>query len=90
MADPSRLVFSPQAALVVPHAVTDCQGALVKGNHDEEGHPQVVCSFIPGQLVQPTPPPSGFDSPSAIVLSPADARPLARELERAAEQAEKQ
>jgi hypothetical protein len=39
-------------------------------------------------LVKPAPP--GLDVTSALVLSPADARALARELERAAEDAEEQ
>ena len=81
-------VFSAQAVLALPHLVTDCEGALVKGNRDDDGHPQVLCSFYPGELVQPAPP--GLDVASAIVLSPADARALARELERAAEDAEEQ
>jgi hypothetical protein len=82
------LLFSPQTVLVLPHLVTDCETALVKGNRDPNGHPQVLCSFYPGELVRPLPP--GLDVASALVLSPADARALARELERAAEDAEEQ
>ena len=55
---------------------------------DEHGRPQILCSFYPGELARPTPP--GLDVASALVLSPADARALARELERAAEEAEEQ
>ena len=80
------LVFSAQAVLAVPHLVTECDGARVKGNRDSDGRPQVLCSFYPGELVLPAP--HGLDVASAIVLSPADARALARELERAAEDAE--
>ena len=82
------VIFSAQAVLALPHLVTECDGALIKGNRDERGRPQILCSFYPGELVLPTP--SGLDVASAIVLSPADARALARELERAAEDAEEQ
>jgi hypothetical protein len=85
---PKALLFSPQAVLALPSLVTDCEGALVTGNRDHLGHAQVLCSFYPGELVRPTPP--GLDVASALVLSPEDARALARELERAAEDAEEQ
>lgn len=88
MPSPPTVVFSPQAVLALPHLVTDCEGALVKGNRDSDGHPQILCSFYPGELVRPLP--VGLDVASALVLSPADARALARELERAAEDAEEQ
>jgi hypothetical protein len=84
----SKVIFSAQAVLALPHLVTECDGALVKGNRDEHGRPQILCSFYPGELVRPAPP--GLDVASALVLSPADARALARELERAAEDAEEQ
>jgi hypothetical protein len=83
-----KVVFSAQAVLALPHLVTDCEAALLKGNRDGDGHPQVLCSFSPGEVVRPLPP--GLPGPSAIVLAPADARALARELERAAEEAEEQ
>jgi len=86
--DCSRIVFSPQAVLALPHLVTDCEAALVKGNRDPAGHPQVLCSFYPGELIRPAPP--GLEAASVVVLSPSDARTLARELERAAEDAEEQ
>jgi hypothetical protein len=60
----------------------------VKGNRDDAGRPQVLCSFFPGDLIRPLP--AGLPVSSAIVLPPADARALARELERAAEDAEEQ
>ena len=88
MPQPPVVVFSPQAVLACPHLVTDCAAAVVKGNRDPSGHAQVLCSFVPGELVKPVPP--GLDVASALVLSPADARALARELERAAEDAEEQ
>jgi hypothetical protein len=88
MPDRPLVVFSPQAVLALPHLLTDCEGALVKGNRDPSGHAQVLCSFYPGNLIRPAPP--GLEVASAIVLSPADARTLARELERAAEHAEEQ
>ena len=83
-----NLVFSPEAVLALPGEVTDCEGALVKGNRDQNGHPQILCGFVAGDLVRPLP--SGLPVSSALVLSPADARALARELERAAEEAEEQ
>ncbi len=89
MATPAlKVMFSAQAVLALPQLVTECDGALVKGSRDEHGRPQILCSFYPGELVVPTPP--GLDVASALVLSPADARALARELERAAEDAEEQ
>jgi len=89
MLSPDRkVVFSAQAVLALPHLVTDCEAALLKGNRDGDGHPQVLCSFSPGELVRPVPP--GLEVASAIVLSPADARALARALESAAEEAEQQ
>ena len=78
----------PRPSSPCPTWSPTAQGALVKGNRDADGHPQVLCSFYPGELVQPAPP--GLDVASALVLSPADARALARELERAAEDAEEQ
>ena len=89
MADAPNVVFSVQAVLALPYLVTDCVGARVKGNRDDEGHAQVLCRFHPGELIRPSPA-FGIDIGSAIVLSPADARALARELERAAEEAEEQ
>ena len=82
------LPFSPAAVLVLPDRVTDCEGALVRGSRDTAGRPQVLCSFHPGLVVRPLPP--GLEVHSAVVLSPADARALARQLERAAEAAEEQ
>ena len=88
MSSAPTLAFSPLAVLALPHAVTDCAGALVKGNRDDAGRPQVLCSFFPGDLVRALP--SGLPVSSALVLSPSDARALARELERSAEEAEEQ
>jgi hypothetical protein len=88
MPEEPTVVFSPQAVLALPHLVTDCEGALLKGNRDALGHAQVLCSFYPGELIRPLPP--RLDVASAIVLSPADALALARQLERAAEEAEEQ
>jgi hypothetical protein len=84
----SLIFFSPEAVLAVPDRVTDCEGALVIGNQDDEGRPQVLCSFRPGSLVREPLPASVVEVTSVLVLSPADARALARELERAAEEAE--
>lgn len=89
MSDAPTVVFSAQAVLALPYLVSECAGARLKGNRDAEGHPQVFCRFDPGELIQPAPA-FGIDIGSAIVLSPADARALARELERAAEEAEEQ
>jgi hypothetical protein len=88
MAD-ARIVFSPQAVLALPYMVTECQGARVQGSRDADAHPQVLCIFDPGALVQPAPT-FGIDTGSALVLSPSDARALARALELAAEEAEEQ
>ena len=88
MPEEPQLLFSPQAVLAFSDLITNCEGALVTGNRHDAGHPQVLCSFYPGELVQPAP--AGIEVASVIVLSPADARALARELERAAEEAEEQ
>jgi hypothetical protein len=88
MAGNHILPFSPAAVLALPGRVTDCPGARVKGNRDADGRPQVLCSFHPGEIVRPLPP--GVELSSALVLAPTDARALARELERAAEEAEEQ
>ena len=85
---PMMIMFSAQAVLALPQLVTECEGALIKGARDEHGRAQILCSFYPGELVRPAPP--GLDVTSALVLSAADARALARELERAAEEAEEQ
>src|SRR6478609_7313004 len=61
-----KVVFSAQAVLALPHLVTDCEAALLKGNRDGNGHPQVLCSFSPGELVRPVP--RGLEVASAIVL----------------------
>ena len=89
MSDAPTVVFSAQAVLALPYLVSDCTGARVKGNRDPEGQAQVLCRFHPGELIQPAPA-FGLDIGAALVLSPADARALARSLERAAEEAEEQ
>jgi hypothetical protein len=68
--------------------ITDCEGATLRGSRDETGQPQVLCGFLPLELVRALP--QAIPLSAALVLSPADARALARELERAAEEAEQQ
>jgi hypothetical protein len=85
---PVTVLFSSLAVLALPDQVTDCEGAALKGNRDAEGRPQVLCTFYPGEVAQPLP--RGGPLRSALVLSPSDARALARELERSAEEAEEQ
>ena len=84
-----NLAFSPQAVLALPDRVTDCEGAWVKGNRDSSGHGQVLCGYLPGDISCPALAASD-ERTVIVVLSPADARALARELERAAEDAEEQ
>ena len=86
---PPTVRFGDDAVLALPDEVTDCQGALVKGDRDPHGHSQVLCSFYPGDIVRPALALSLHVS-AVLMLSPADARGLARELERAAEEAEEQ
>ena len=81
------VAFSSDAILALPYLVSDCSGAVLKGNRDADGHPQVFCRFHPGPLLRPAST-LGIDIGSALVLSPADARALARALERAAQDAE--
>ena len=83
------LVFSPQAVLALPDRVTDCQGAWVKGNRDASGHAQVLCGYLPGDISRPALAASD-ERTVIVVLTPADARALARQLDRAAEEAEEQ
>ena len=83
------VVFSPQAVLALPDRVTDCEGAWVKGNRDASGHGQVLCGYLPGDVSRPALAASD-ERTLIVVLSPADARALARQLERAAEEAEEQ
>lgn len=78
--------FSTQAVLVFAGHATDCEGAFVRGDRDPKGRCRVLCSFH--AVAKPLP--LGLESLSALVLSPTDARALARELERAAEDAEEQ
>jgi hypothetical protein len=86
---PPTVRFSDDAVLALSEEVTDCEGALVKGDRDPHGHGQVWCSFYPGDIVRAPLAPSLHVS-AVLVLSPADARALARELERSAEAAEEQ
>jgi hypothetical protein len=73
----------------LPDRVTDCEGAWVKGNRDASGHSQVLCGYLPGNLAHAAL--AASDEVTVIVvLTPADARALARQLERAAEEAEEQ
>lgn len=89
MASPPDLVFSPEAVLALPDRVTDCEGAWVKGNRDAGGHAQVLCGYLPGNIGRAAL--AASDEVTVIVvLTPGDARALARELERAAEDAEEQ
>jgi hypothetical protein len=88
MPERPTVVFSPQAVLALPHLVTDCEGVLLKGNRDRAGHAQVLCSFCPGNSIRSAPL-LARKGPFAVVLSPPSPG-LARELERAAEDAEEQ
>jgi hypothetical protein len=80
--------FSEFAVVALPGRVTDCEAAVLKGNRDDEGRPQILCSFLPGEVVRELP--GRVPLTSALVLAPADARALARALECAAEEAEEQ
>jgi hypothetical protein len=86
---PPTVRFGDDAVLALSDEVTDCEGALVKGDRDPHGHSQVLCSFYPGEIVRAPVAPSLRVS-AVLVLSPTDARALARELERSAEEAEEQ
>ena len=48
---PTTVLFSAFAALAVHDRVTDCEGASLKGARDQEGQPQVICGFFPGEVV---------------------------------------
>src|SRR5215203_5808115 len=85
---PATVLFSPFAAVALYDRVTDCEGASVRGIRDADGQPQVLCGFFRGEVVRALP--LAVPLSAALVLSPSDARALARELERAAEEAEEQ
>jgi hypothetical protein len=85
---PGTVRFSPFAVVALSDRVTDCEGATLRGNRDDTGQPQVLCGFLPGEIERALP--EAMPLSAALVLSPADARALARELERAAEEAEAQ
>jgi hypothetical protein len=89
---PPTLRFADHAVLVLPEEVTDCAGAVVLGDRGRQGQAHVLCSFCPGEIVHRVhaPLPPGLHVTAILVLAPADARALARELERAAEEAEEQ
>jgi hypothetical protein len=85
---PTTVLFSAAAAVALSDRITDCEGASVLGSRDDTGRPHVLCGFLPGESERAL----SEDLPlsAALVLSPSDARALARELERAAEEAEEQ
>jgi hypothetical protein len=85
---PTTVLFSASAAGALYDRVTDCEGASVRSSRSADGQPQVLCGFFRGEVVRPLP--LAVPLTAALVLSPADARALARELERAAEEAEEQ
>jgi hypothetical protein len=89
---PPTLRFSDDAVLALPDAVTDCHGALVIGDRDRHGHCHVLCSFYPGEIIRRLRAPLAPSLPVSVilVLSPADALALARQLERSAEEAEEE
>ncbi len=75
------------AGLSLPNAVSGCLGVLVQVSRDGQGRPRVFCSFEAGDTAR-KPLANGIHIGSDIVLSPSDARALARALERAAEDAD--
>jgi hypothetical protein len=85
---PATVLFSRFAAVALSDRVTDCEGASILGSRDDTGRPHVLCGFLPGESERAL----AEDLPlsAALVLLPADARALARELERAAEEAEEE
>ena len=85
---PTTVLFSSFAAVALYDRVTDCEGASVRGSRDPDGQPQVLCGFFRGEIVRSLP--LALPLSAALVLSPSDARALARELERAAAAAEQQ
>ena len=58
----------PRCRARAPDGVTDCAGALVKGDRDRRRPPQVLCSFYPGEIVRAAPP--GVAVSSALVWRP--------------------
>ena len=75
-----KVVFSPQAVLALPHRVTDCEAPGSKATAIATATRRCCAAFIPASWSGPCRP--GWSVASALVLSSADARALARALER--------
>jgi hypothetical protein len=87
-----HVTFVPETMLIVPDAPYVCTGAYFIPNRDRNGIPQVICNLLMGDRIQTTDgtiPTHGRLKAAAVVLSPSDARALARELEKYADEAER-
>jgi hypothetical protein len=88
--DPT-IVFGEGTSLAVPDVLYQCWGATLLANRDKNGKSGVICNFLMGD---PIPVSSGFPThgelkAAAVMLTPHDARALARELNSFADRAEK-
>ena len=83
--------FAPNSVLLVPDAPYECAGAYMIVHRNEHGQAQVICNLLMGDRLEVTgghAPTHGELKAAACILSPSDARALARELERFADKAE--
>ncbi len=88
---PPHVRFAPDSVLLVPDAPYHCSGAYLIVHRNEQGEQQVICNLIMGDrlpVTGGTVPTHGQLKAAAMVLSPTDARALARELDKFADQAE--
>lgn len=90
-APPNTIDFDSDAMVVVPDAAYGCTGAFLTAGRNQEGQPYVLCNLTMGSAVQLTGAPvptHGELRAATCILSPSDARALARELDRLANEAE--
>ena len=83
--------FAPNSVLLVPDAPYECVGAYMVVHRNEHGQAQVICNLLMGERLEVASghaPTHGELKAAACILSPSDARALARELETFAEEAE--
>jgi hypothetical protein len=90
VADPT-LVFTEGAMVVVPDKLYQCWGVKLFPNRDKNGKLGVICNFLMANTIEMTSgrfPTHGEMKSASILISPADARALAKELNEFADRSE--
>ena len=88
---PPSVWFHPDSVLLIADARHPCAGASVTVHRQSHGLPHLVCHLLTTDQPHVTAgmaQPEGQLGAAACILSPADARALARELDRVAGEAE--